>query len=446
MKKILSLICILLVIWIFSSDLIARSYKIGCVEDYFPYTSVDEYGEMEGVIIDWWKLWSIKTGNEVEFIRLDIQSCTEQIESGRIDVIASLFYHDDRTEHLDFLEPLMRMKTILFLKNKIVVDSIQNIANEIGLVENSLAHLYLQEKYPQIKLRIFKSYASLRNNIHQQKTEGFIYDLPNPIDNYKELPAPKGYYKFETLFTEKLRPAVKKGNTDLFNLIMNGANKFTNEDIIEIAEKSELYKKDQSSVWLMLIVGFIMSFVIVILLINSIRNKKKATSLASIASKTDLQVLIDNGENELVEFKSSLMWDFGREKESNWLQYVVVKAITAFLNTEGGTLIIGVDDNGKILGLEFDYNCLSKNNRDGFLLSLTSLVNQKLGRNIHKFLRINIVSFKGKDVCIVSVEKSDSPVFLGKNENEKFYIRASASSQPLAIQETHKYINSHWGK
>lgn len=63
---------------------------------------------------------------------------------------------------------------------------------------------------------------------------------------------------------------------------------------------------------------------------------------------------------------------------------------------------------------------------------------------VHKFLSISIISINDKDVCIVTIEKSDKPVFMGKTDNEEFYIRASASSQPLGVRETYKYINSHW--
>jgi len=79
------------------------------------------------------------------------------------------------------------------------------------------------------------------------------------------------------------------------------------------------------------------------------------------------------------------------------------------------------------------------------MLALTNLVNQNLGKSSHKFITINVISINEKDVCIVGVEKSDKPVFFGKNEKEEFYIRASASSQPLGMRETYKYISSHWG-
>lgn len=161
-------------------------------------------------------------------------------------------------------------------------------------------------------------------------------------------------------------------------------------------------------------------------------------------SKTDWQLIIDKGENDHIEFKSSLRWDLRLRKPNKILEKVIAKTISAFLNAEGGMLFIGVDDEGNILGLEHDYNSMTKNNRDGFLLSLTNIVNVSLGKSVHKFLSINIISINDKDVCIVNVEKSDKPVFMGKIDNEEFYIRASASSQPLGVRETYKYINSHW--
>ena len=94
--------------------------------------------------------------------------------------------------------------------------------------------------------------------------------------------------------------------------------------------------------------------------------------------------------------------------------------------------------------MENDYKTTSKKNSDGFLLTLTNLINQNLGKSTHKFISINIIAINETDVCIVSVEKSDKPVFMGKNEKEEFYIRASASSQPLGLKEAYTYIRSHW--
>lgn len=444
-KKIIS-ITILFFITLFVLNVSAKTYKIACIEDYYPYISINEDGEPQGIIIDWWNLWSLKTGVDIEFVPMDIQSCIEQTKSGEIDAIAGLFYSDERAEYLNFSEPLIRMRTALFLKNKIKPDSIQNIKHSIGIVENELSHLYMQENYPQIKLITFKSNALLLNAVYLNNVDGFTYDIPNPIGNYKQPAPPKGYYIFETLYTERLRPAVKKGNSELLSLIIAGGAKISDAELFEIADKWELLKKDRTMLWWGLGIGLLLILTIVFLLFRSNNFRRNRKLLADFESKTDWQVIVDKGENDLIEFKSSLRWDYRLSKMNKILENVIIKTISAFLNTEGGMLFIGVDDDGNALGLDYDYSCLSKKNRDGFLLTLTNLINQKLGKNIHKYININIVSLNEKDVCIVSVEKSDRPVFCGKSENEKFYIRASASSQPLAIQESYKYISSHWEK
>ena len=444
-NKILFTTILFLFITLFTSQLFAKTYKIACVEDYYPYTTLNKNGEPEGIIIDWWNLWSIKSGVEVEFIPMDIKSCIEQTKNGKIDIIAGLFYSDERAKYLDFSEPIIRMRTVIFLKNKIKADSIKFINISIGLVENSLTHLYMQENFPQVKLNIFKTNTTLLNAIYLKNVDGFAFDVPNAIGNYKQHSPPRGYYLFETLFTERLRSAVKKGNSELLSLITSGVSKVSDEELLEIADKWKLLKKDRTLLWWSIGIGFFLILIIVFLLVKSIKNKQKRKNALAFETKTDWQVIVEKGENDLIEFKSSLRWDFRQEKVNKSLESVISKTISAFLNTEGGMLFIGIDDDGNAIGLENDYKTMSKKNRDGFMLALTNLINQDLGKSSHLFLSINIISLNEKDVCIVSVEKSDKPVFCGKNEKEEFYIRASASSQPLGMRESFKYINSHWG-
>ncbi len=77
--------------------------------------------------------------------------------------------------------------------------------------------------------------------------------------------------------------------------------------------------------------------------------------------------IISKGENNEVEFKSSLRFDYTENKINKELEYTVAKTISAFLNTKGGIILIGVDDSGKALGIKADYETLKKKNADGLL-------------------------------------------------------------------------------
>jgi len=428
----------------FSLTSFSQTYKIGCIDDYYPYITTDNNGELEGIIIDWWNLWSEKTGVDIEFVPLDIQGCIDKAKTGEIDAISGMFYSDERAEHIDFSEPLMRMRTVVYINENVKIDSIQNFKGTLNVVENTLAHSYTEKKYPDLRHNTFKSYSSLIKAIYLKRIDGFVYDIPNPTGDFKIPSAPDGYYLLETLFAKKLRPAVKKGNSPFGNLILSGASKISDEELIEIVEKWKVFEKDKAQLWWFLSFGAGLLIIIAILIFHSIKIRRQTKHLTNLNSKTNWQVIIDKGENDLIEFKSSLRWDYKQEKVNKVLELVIVKTISAFLNTLGGMIFIGVDDEGNTLGLDRDYQSMSKKNRDGLLLTLTNLINQNLGKSTHKFITINIISINGKDVCIITIEKSDKPIFLGKNEKENFYIRASASSQPLGMKESYKYIKSHW--
>ena len=446
MKKSLSFFVVFTLLTLNVSKSFSKTYKIGCVNDYYPYVSLNSSGELEGIIIDWWKLWSEKTGVEIEFVQLDIQGCIDKTISGELDAISSMFYNEERAEYLNFSEPILRMKTVLFLKKGIKPESLKDLEVAITLVENSKSHYYMETNFPELKLNLLKSHSTLLNNVLLEDIDAFTYSIPNPVGNFKQSPPPDGYYEYQTLFVDRLRPVVKKGNTEMLNLLTSGASKISYEELLQIAYDWELFKKDRTLLWIGFGIGFAFLVIIAVVVLLILKNRRKSKKITDFESRTDWQVIIDKGENDYIEFKSSLRWDYRQEKVNKALEQVIVKTISAFLNTQGGMLFIGIDDEGNAVGLENDYQGFSKKNRDGFLLALTNLINQNLGKSCHKFLTINIVSLNEKDVCIVNIEKSNKPVFLGKGDKEEFYIRASASSQPMGLKEAHNYINSHWKK
>lgn len=159
-----------------------------------------------------------------------------------------------------------------------------------------------------------------------------------------------------------------------------------------------------------------------------------------------IEKLISNGENEKVEFKSSLRWDYKEGRVNKDLEYSVAKTLSAFLNVGGGTLIIGVDDDGNVLGIEKDYETLKKKNSDGFLLHFTNVVNTYIGKDSHRFLNIFIDNFSNKDLCVIEAKPSKDPVYINHNGHQEFFIRATSSNQPLEVRDAHIYIKTHWGK
>ncbi|MFC1710765.1 helix-turn-helix domain-containing protein [Nanoarchaeota archaeon] len=152
--------------------------------------------------------------------------------------------------------------------------------------------------------------------------------------------------------------------------------------------------------------------------------------------------LIKKGESENFELKSTLRINlFTKEKDSK-IEHSVLKTIIAFLNSGGGTLIIGVSDKGKVIGIEKD----DFPNKDKFLLHFTNLIKKSVGKEYLPFIEYKILSLKKKDILKVDCLKSNKPVFLKLGENEEFYIRAGPSSAQLSGRNLVEYIEHRFQK
>lgn len=184
----------------------------------------------------------------------------------------------------------------------------------------------------------------------------------------------------------------------------------------------------------------ILSILEVLILVIIIRRWFRSRHL-SIAS---VERLLQEGENEDVEFKASLRWDYKERRVNKELEYAVAKSIAGFMNAKGGTLLIGVTDEKTPAGLDMDYSTLKKKSSDGFILHLIQILNNYLGKECSAFLSANIIHFKGKDVCRIDVLPSNKPVYVVRDGQEEFFLRALASTQPMQIKEAHEYIRMHW--
>ncbi|MFA5889049.1 MAG: RNA-binding domain-containing protein [Candidatus Paceibacterota bacterium] len=162
-------------------------------------------------------------------------------------------------------------------------------------------------------------------------------------------------------------------------------------------------------------------------------------------SPLNLQTLLKRDEGYKLEFKETLRFDTRKNEVNKELEKVIVKSVVGFLNADGGTLLIGVNDDGEVIGLENDYKVLPKKNRDGFENHLTMLVKTMIGLQFTKYIKINFDNVNEKDVCIVSVQNGHKPAYLKNGDKrEEFFARIGNSTQPFSMSETEEYIKTHF--
>ncbi len=151
--------------------------------------------------------------------------------------------------------------------------------------------------------------------------------------------------------------------------------------------------------------------------------------------------LIGAGESYNLEFKTSLRWDVRQGKKNPAIEHASLKTITAFLNSSGGHLLIGVEDDGRVEGVEID----KFENDDKFLLHFWNLVKASMGQEVTPYVRSTLEKIDGRTVCHVRCMRSPSPVFLRqKGFGEEFFIRTGPSSTSLEIREALQYISERF--
>ncbi len=163
------------------------------------------------------------------------------------------------------------------------------------------------------------------------------------------------------------------------------------------------------------------------------------------AADDELSAIISRGESSTVEFKSTARWDMRERRLNKGLEQVIVKTVAAFLNSDGGTLLIGVDDDGNVLGLADDYKTLGKKpDRDGYELWLNKKLLDQFGKDCARFISITFGVIEGKDVCRVEVNRAPRACYVTNGSSEDLYIRTGNATQALSISEAIAYCRHHW--
>ena len=151
-----------------------------------------------------------------------------------------------------------------------------------------------------------------------------------------------------------------------------------------------------------------------------------------------LRSLIDAGENDRFELKSTLRWNLKSNKPDKEIENAWLKTIIAFLNTYGGLLLVGVEDDGNVLGLEPD----KFPNTDRYLLHVNNLIRERIGMEVTQFIKFGLKQLDEKEILCIRCSPSPEPAFLKNEKVEDFYIRVGPGSRKLTSRETLIYINN----
>ena len=150
-----------------------------------------------------------------------------------------------------------------------------------------------------------------------------------------------------------------------------------------------------------------------------------------------LEGLMGAGETDRVEFKSTLRQNLHTGKPDKKIENACLKTIAAFLNSAGGLLLVGVDDDGQALGLGSDGFA----NEDKLLLHLANLIRSFLGGEFSPYLQFGLRRVGDSEVLVIECLPSPDPVYFRRDQDEIFFVRSGPSTQHLSPSEVVAYVN-----
>lgn len=155
-----------------------------------------------------------------------------------------------------------------------------------------------------------------------------------------------------------------------------------------------------------------------------------------------LEFCLSTGETKIIEFKQTLSLDIIKNTKEKYIEDGVLKTVCAFMNTDGGTLLVGVNDDGTPVGVDVEIQKFHKS-KDKFLLHFKNLIRHKIGTEIYHLLEYELRDYKGTQLLVVNCQKSNKEIFMN---GEEFYVRTNPATDRLEGKKLLDYCRARFSK
>lgn len=158
------------------------------------------------------------------------------------------------------------------------------------------------------------------------------------------------------------------------------------------------------------------------------------------AAPLSIAQMVLNGESSYIEFKSALRMNLHTGTRDPKIELAILRTIAGFLNTHGGTLMIGIADDGTALGIGAD----GFENEDKMSLHLVNLIKDRMGPIYLPFIHMRFEDYKDNRMMVIECMETKSPVYVKDGPLERFYIRTGPSTTELSASQIQDYIKQRF--
>jgi PAS domain S-box-containing protein len=200
-----------------------KTIKIVMDNNYPPYVFLDGKGNLQGILIDQWRLWEQKTGVRADISGMDWGEALRRMEAEEFDVIDTIFFNERRAKIYDFSKPYAKIDVSIFFHMNISgisdANSLQGFAVAVKSGDNAIDHLRkkgitLFQEYP--------SYEAIIRDAKENKVMVAVIDNPPALYFLYKIGILDQFRYSEPLYTGEFHRAVKKGNTAILKSVEEG--------------------------------------------------------------------------------------------------------------------------------------------------------------------------------------------------------------------------------
>ncbi|KAF0111832.1 MAG: multi-sensor hybrid histidine kinase [Chloroflexi bacterium] len=206
--------------------------------NYPPFTFLDANGNLQGILIDQWRLWEQKTGIAVELTGSDWSEALRRMEAGEFDVIDTIFFNESRAKIYDFSKPYITIDVPIFFINEIsgITDAESLKGFPVAVKAGDAVIDYLNGKGVENLLE-YESYEAIIKAVVKREVIVFAIDKP-PADYFLYQYSLQNQFNFtEPLYSGQFHRAVLKGNSDLLAMVENGFAQISKGEYVAIDRK-----------------------------------------------------------------------------------------------------------------------------------------------------------------------------------------------------------------
>ena len=194
--------------------------------DSIPYYFLDQDNHPAGLVVDVWKLWAQQTGIKVVFTPLPFYQTLVSVEKGEADVHAGCFFSPNRSKALDFISPVVKVRTHFFVKKNILgVNRLKDLRGfRIGIIKGDAAIDYLRRQLPDATLAVYPDNQALFEAVKSDEILAFVKDTHIALAMLKQMGIMSRYRYFdqEPLYEADWLCAVRRRNKALAEIVRKG--------------------------------------------------------------------------------------------------------------------------------------------------------------------------------------------------------------------------------